>query len=62
MPEQKITDIKNSLFSVEKTSAGRNVLRLMKAQGFKEISVGELDNVRALIAKNKRLKIEKNER
>lgn len=59
MPEQKITDIKNSLFSVEKTSAGRNVLRLMKAQGFQEISVTELDNVRALITKNQRLKTQK---
>lgn len=61
IPEQKISSIRNSLLSVEKTSAGRNVLRLMKAQGFKEIPLSELDNVRTLIAKNKRLKMQQNE-
>lgn len=61
IPEQKIPGIRNSLLSVEKTSAGRNVLRLMKAQGFKEIPLSELDNVRTLIAKNKRLKMQQNE-
>lgn len=61
-PAQEAEAIKNSLLTVHKTSKGRSVLNLLKLQGFQEISKTDLDNVRALIAKNKRLKAEQNVR
>lgn len=61
-PTQEIKAIKNSLLTVHKTSKGRSVLNLLKIQGFQEISHLDLDNVRVLIAKNKRLKAEQNVR
>lgn len=47
---------------MHKTAKGRSVLNLLKIQGFQEISHLDLDNVRVLIAKNKRLKAEQNVR
>jgi hypothetical protein len=61
-PEQEADNIKKSLFTVHKTPKGRNILNLMKMQGFIEISISDLDNIRALIEKNKRLKAQKNVR
>jgi len=61
-PTQEIRAIKNSLFTVHKTAKGRSVLNLLKIQGFQEVSSADLDNVRVLIAKNKRLKAEQNVR
>lgn len=60
-PEQEVNGIKNSLFNVHKTAKGRNILNLMKMQGFQEIASTELDNVRALVEKNKRLKAQQHE-
>jgi hypothetical protein len=60
-PEQEVNGIKNSLFNVHKTAKGRNILNLMKMQGFQEIASTELDNVRALVEKNKRLKAQQYE-
>lgn len=60
-PDQEVNGIKNSLFNVHKTAKGRNILNLMKMQGFQEIASTELDNVRALVEKNKRLKAQQYE-
>lgn len=57
-PTQDIKAIKNSLLTVHKTAKGRSVLNLLKIQGFQEISLADIDNVRLLIAKNNRLKAE----
>jgi ABC-type phosphate/phosphonate transport system substrate-binding protein len=57
-PTQEVKAIKNSLLTVHKTAKGRSVLNLLKIQGFQEISLADIDNVRLLIAKNNRLKAE----
>ena len=57
-PEVTASSIRASLFSVDQTRKGRNVLNLMKMQGFREISTSELDNVRALVEKNKQLRVQ----
>ena len=59
-PEEEVGGIKKSLFSMHKTAKGRGVLNLMKIQKFQEISLNELDNVRALVAKNEKLKAQNN--
>lgn len=59
-PPQEIDGIKNSLLNVNKTAKGKSILNLMKVQGFKEISLNDLSNVRDLIAKNQQLKLKQN--
>jgi phosphonate transport system substrate-binding protein len=59
-PEPQINGIKNSLYSIHNTAKGRHILNLMKMQGFKEVSLSDLDNIRVLIEKNKRLKAKQN--
>ena len=60
-PQQEVNAIKNSLLTVNKTPKGRNILNLMKIQGFQEVSLSDLDTVRALIMKNQHLKALQNE-
>lgn len=55
-PEQAANSIKNSLLTVNNTTKGRNILSLMKFDGFKEINISDLDDIRKLIEKNKQLK------
>lgn len=59
-PTQEANAIKNSLLTVNKTAKGRRILGLMKVQNFQEISSSDLDNVRALIEKNKKLSAQRN--
>lgn len=59
-PPQEVDGIKNSLLNVNKTAKGKSILNLMKVQGFKEISLNDLSNVRDLMAKNQRLKLKQN--
>ena len=56
MPPEKMEAIKKSLLNVEKSSKGKNMLRLLKVDGFQVIDLNELASVRALIAKNVQLK------
>lgn len=58
-PDSASAAIKDKLLSFHKTAKGRNILRLMKLEGFHEISVKELDNVRALMAKHQQLKAQR---
>lgn len=48
--------IKNTILAIEKSAKGRNMLRLLKIDGFKLINLNELTSVRALVEKNKQLK------
>jgi ABC-type phosphate/phosphonate transport system substrate-binding protein len=59
-PEPQIENIKNSLLAVNKTAKGKNMLSLIKIQGFKEISSAELENVRELYARNQALRAKQN--
>lgn len=58
-PDSVVSVTKEKLLNIHKTAKGRNILRLMKLEGFQEVSVKELDNVRALMAKHKRLKAQR---
>lgn len=55
-PNDAVSRIKTKLLSVHKTAKGKNILNLMKLEGFQEIQLNELDNVRALITKHQALK------
>lgn len=55
-PTEAANNIKNNLYNIHKTPKGRHVLNLMRMQAFVEVSVKDLDNLRVLVAKNKRLK------
>ncbi|HOY69906.1 MAG TPA: PhnD/SsuA/transferrin family substrate-binding protein [Methylotenera sp.] len=56
IPPEKMEAIKTALLNVEKSGKGRSVLKLLKVDGFKVIGLNELENVRALVEKNKQLK------
>ena len=56
VPTEKMEAIKKALLSVEKSNKGRSVLKLVKLDGFKIIGLNELENVRALVEKNRLLK------
>lgn len=55
-PDDVANHVKNHLVNIQKTPKGRHVLDLMKMRSFVEVSDADLDNLRALIEKNKRLK------
>lgn len=56
VPTEKMEAIKKALLNVEKSNKGRSVLKLLKLDGFKIIGLNELENVRALVEKNRQLK------
>lgn len=58
LPAEEFNSIKNALLNVNNTAKGRKVLSLMKVDGFQEVSLNDLENVRALISKHQRLKAE----
>jgi len=59
-PADQTNAIKKNLLSIENTSKGKNILRLMKMDGLREINLTDLNNVRELVEKNKQLKVANN--
>ena len=57
MPSDKREAIKNTILAIEKTAKGRNMLKLLKIDGFQVIHMDELTSVRTLVEKNRQLKV-----
>lgn len=59
-PKEVAEIIKHNLYNIHKTPKGRHILNLMRMHSFVEVSISDLDNLRALLEKNKRLKANNN--